>query len=85
ESYTANNLNPATTEFQLDVPDYILHNASVRYLGDDWGATLGMRNIADEEPPRISTGLLNLVGNAPLYSGYDYRGREIFLNLTKNF
>jgi len=27
----------------------------------------------------------NRVGNAPLYSGYDYLGRTAFVNLTKSF
>lgn len=85
ESYTINGLNPATTPFDLDVPDYYLHNASLRYTGEDWGFTLGVRNIADETPPEISYGVTNRVGNSPLYSGYDYRGREVFMNVSRSF
>ncbi|MFY7759143.1 TonB-dependent receptor domain-containing protein [Aquidulcibacter sp.] len=86
ESYTYYGLNKSTTPFILDVPDYYLHNASIRYTAKKWGATLGVRNISDETPPQISsTALYNRIANVPLYSGYDYRGREVFLNLTASF
>jgi len=29
--------------------------------------------------------LYNRVGNAPLYSGYDYIGRTYFVNISKSF
>jgi len=46
-----------------------------------------VRNFADKEPPTISpgAGIYNTVGNAPLYSGYDYFGRTFFVNLSKKF
>ena len=77
-----------TSTFKLDTPDYFLHAASVQYKDTvgKWGATLGVRNIADTKPPMISAqGGYNRVGNAPLYSGYDYMGRRIFLNVSKSF
>ena len=78
----------ATSTFKLDTPDYFLHAASVQYKDTvgKWSATLGVRNIADTKPPMISAqGGYNRVGNAPLYSGYDYMGRRIFLNVSKSF
>jgi hypothetical protein len=44
-----------------------------------------VRNLADEAPPIISAGFYNRVGNSPLYSGYDYVGREYFLSMSYSF
>ncbi len=44
-----------------------------------------MRNFADRKPPTISQGIYNTVGNALLYSGFDYFGRSYFLNITRSF
>ncbi len=35
-------------------------------------------------PPRISAAV-NVIGNAPLHSGYDYRGRMVFVNTRFSF
>lgn len=75
----------AALGYDFEVPDYWLHNVSIQYRTDDWSATAGVRNLFNEEPPVISTGLYNLVGNAPLYSGYDMVGRTVFINLSKSF
>jgi outer membrane receptor protein involved in Fe transport len=57
----------------------------VQYTGEGWTATVGVRNLLNEDPPTISSGYYNRVGNAPLYSSYDYLGRTAFVNLTKSF
>ncbi|WP_370545360.1 TonB-dependent receptor domain-containing protein [Caulobacter sp. 17J80-11] len=85
QSYDYFGLNRATTAYDFDVPDYWTHNASVQYSADDWTATVGIRNIGDKEPPMISSGAYSRVGNAPLYSGYDYVGRTVFVNVSKSF
>ncbi|MEN5230402.1 TonB-dependent receptor plug domain-containing protein [Brevundimonas naejangsanensis] len=85
DSYDFYGLDPATTSYDFDVPDYWLHNTSVQYRGEGWTVTAGVRNLLNEDPPTISSGLYNRVGNAPLYSGYDYLGRTAFVNLTKSF
>lgn len=85
DSYDYYGLNPATTQYDLDVGDYWQHNASVQYSADGWTVTAGVRNLLNEDPPVISAGVYNRVGNAPLYSGYDYLGRTAFVNLTKSF
>ncbi|MNS45887.1 Vitamin B12 transporter BtuB [compost metagenome] len=75
----------ADNMYDFSVPDYYLHNASVQYTGEGWTVTAGVRNLLNEDPPTISSGYYNRVGNAPLYSGYDYLGRTAFVNLTKSF
>ena len=77
--------DPATSTFKMDTPNYYLHNYSVQYTGDKWSVTAGVRNAADKKPPSISQGFANRVGNAPLYSGFDYIGRSFFVNVNKSF
>ena len=85
ESYTYYEEDPITSIYDLAVDDYWLHNASVQYTNNNWTVTAGVRNILNEDPPTISAGVYNRVGNAPLYSGYDYLGRTAFINLVKSF
>nr|WP_303649477.1 TonB-dependent receptor [Asticcacaulis machinosus] len=86
QSYDLYGINPATSTLYLETPNYFLHRASVQYKTDDWTATVGMRNIENELPPFVSTHpLVNRVGNSPLYSSYDYKGREVFVSFTKSF
>ncbi len=88
ESYDYFGLDEATTPFQFRVPNYYLHHMSVQYTNEEseWAATVGVRNMFDEEPPQtVSSGAYNKVGNTTLYSGYDYVGREFFVNITKGF
>lgn len=75
----------AASGYDFSVPSYTLQSASVQYRAEDWTATAGIRNLTDETPPIISAGAYNRVGNAPLYSGYDYFGRSVFVNISKRF
>jgi iron complex outermembrane recepter protein len=85
-SYEYLDEDPATSTFKLDVPNYYLQTVSVRYKANKWEVTAGVRNIADVKPPTISAqSVYNRVGNAPLYSGYDYVGRTGFLTLSASF
>jgi iron complex outermembrane receptor protein len=69
----------------LEVPDYFLHSASVQFnVAENFELTAGVRNLFDKQPPRISAAV-NTVGNAPLYSGYDYVGRSFFVNTAFKF
>ena len=77
--------DPATSTYKMDTPTYILHHLSLQYTGDKWSATAGVRNLADKKPPSISQGFATRVGNAPLYSGFDYFGRTFFVNVSKTF
>ena len=72
--------------YQMEINDYFLHNVSMRYSGDKWSVTAGVRNLADKDPPSgISTGAATVIGNSLLSSSYDYLGRSYFLNFTKSF
>ncbi len=86
-SYDYYGEDPATSRFKLDTPAYFLHSMSLTYSDtvSKWKATLGVRNLMDKKPPVISSGVYNRVGNAPLYSGYDYMGRRVFVNVSKTF
>ena len=84
-SYAFYEEDPATSTYKMDTPSYSLHNVSVQYTGDKWSVIVGVRNVADKVPPSISQGFANRVGNAPLYSGFDYFGRTFFVNVQKSF
>ncbi|WP_300974752.1 TonB-dependent receptor [Sphingomonas sp. LHG3406-1] len=69
--------------YYLETKDYFLHNASVQFnVAERYEFTVGVRNIFDKAPPRITAGIFNSVGNAPLYSGYDLVGRTFFANVN---
>lgn len=68
--------------YDFKVEDNWLHYASLTYKGDKFSIVGGVRNIFDTEPPKISAGYFNRVGNSPLYSGYDFVGRTFFLTFT---
>jgi outer membrane receptor protein involved in Fe transport len=86
DSYAYLEEDPATSTYKLNTPNYLTHTLAVGYKGDKWEATLGVRNFTDVKPPQISAQAgYNRVGNAPLYSGYDYVGRTVYLNASKTF
>lgn len=71
--------------YQIEVPDYFLHSASVQFdIADNFEMTLGVRNLFDKQPPKITV-YYTTIGNAPLYSGYDYTGRQWFINTNFKF
>ena len=68
----------------------IYHALSVSRTFENSGilARLGVANLLDEEPPRLTTldlGEVNTIGNSAFYSQYDWLGRRFFLQLTKTF
>ena len=72
-------------DFILETKDYFLHSASIQFdVAENYEFTFGVRNLFDRDPPRISAGV-TVIGNAPLYSGYDYTGRQFFANATFKF
>ena len=72
--------------YQMEIDDYFVHNLSVRYTGDKWAVTGGVRNVADKNPPGgVSAGATTVIGNTPLSSSYDYLGRTFFVNFSKSF
>ena len=65
------------------MPDYWLHTFAARYEEDRYSITGGIRNVFDKKPPKISAEdpFVNTIGNAPLQSGFDLRGRTFFINV----
>ncbi|MFM7349893.1 MAG: TonB-dependent receptor domain-containing protein [Erythrobacter sp.] len=83
-------IDPATLQdlrdnYKLEVPAYFLHNASVQFnAAERLQLTVGVRNIFDTEPPRVSA-YDTTIANAPLVSLYDFQGRTFFVNTTVQF
>jgi iron complex outermembrane receptor protein len=64
------------------------HSISATKEIEDWEITIGVANVTDEAPPRVSVqnlGQITTVGQAPFTSNYDFVGRRGFLNVTKRF
>lgn len=68
-------------------PGTAYHSLSFGYDFEDSGIStvLGVRNLTDKAPPRISTGMGTKIGNSAFYSQYDFVGRSYFLNLKYDF
>ncbi|MDR2215140.1 MAG: TonB-dependent receptor [Nevskiaceae bacterium] len=72
--------------YDFKTSDYFVHAISARYTSDEnWEITAGIRNVWNAKIPTISSLVYNRVGNAPLYSEYDYVGRRAFVTVTKKF
>lgn len=65
------------------------HSLSTSYRADDhaWEITVGVANLTDEEPPKVSTyrSELRSIGDAAGYSQYDLLGRRMFADFTYRF
>ncbi|MDO9369886.1 MAG: TonB-dependent receptor [Sphingopyxis sp.] len=68
--------------YQFATPNYFTHSASIRWKIDNFTLTAGVKNFTDKEPPQISAYVFNRLGNSPLYSGFDFTGRTMFVNFT---
>jgi len=71
--------------YYLETKNYFLHSASVQFdVAKRYQFTVGVRNLFDRDPPRITAGSpsYTVIGNAPLYSGYDFQGRTFFANVN---
>lgn len=70
----------------LEADGYVLHQLSVQFnVQKKYQFTFGVRNLLDTKPPRITSIGFTTIGNAPLYSGYDYVGRSFFANVNVKF
>lgn len=79
------NVDTLNNFYVIETPSYFLHNASVQFnVNKKFELTLGVRNIFDTDPPEVTV-YYTTIGNAPLYSGYDYTGRTVFVNTTFKF
>lgn len=66
----------------------VYHSLSLTREFESWKVTLGVANLTDLSPPRVSTnnrGEITTIGQAPFTSNYDYVGRRIFFNVSKTF
>jgi iron complex outermembrane receptor protein len=91
---TPTNPNPTSPIFgtrvcrDLIAESKVYHSLSITREIEDWKITVGIANLFDEEPPRVSTnnlGEISTVGQAPFTSNYDFVGRRGFLSVTKKF
>jgi iron complex outermembrane receptor protein len=72
----------------LTAPMTFYHSISATKEIEDWTITLGIANLTDQAPPRMSVqnlGEVSTVGQSPFTSNYDYQGRRGFLSVTKKF
>jgi iron complex outermembrane recepter protein len=72
--------------YYLEVPSYFLHSLSFQLnVAKQYQFTAGVRNLFNTQPPKITAIGYSTIGNAPLYSGYDYVGRTLFANVNFKF
>ncbi len=77
------------TNLVLGTKPVFYHSLSVSYELEDLGveAQLGVRNLFNEEPPRVSGAAPDFLqlGGSVIESQYDVFGRTFFLNVSKSF
>ena len=73
--------------YDFKVGDYLTHRASLRLETERFGFVVGVRNLFNKQPPKISTDnpLVNTVSNVPIQGGYDFLGRTFFINGRVSF
>lgn len=70
----------------VDIGKYRLHSASLYYYGDRWTLGAGVRNVFDEDPPRVDFNApLRVQSGTPIGLGYDINGRTYFINIATKF
>lgn len=75
---------------KLKAESVIYHSLSASYAWDNGlTALLGMANVTDEKPPRMTSwrtsNEVDVVGQSAFYSQYDWLGRRVFLNVKMEF
>lgn len=85
EEYTYNGIDPAESIFILDTGSVSYHSLSARFTSENWSAQVGVTNLTDEDPPIVSDVLQALAGGAAFYTGYDLRGRSVYLDFSMEF
>ncbi|WP_197018430.1 TonB-dependent receptor domain-containing protein [Sphingomonas sp. URHD0057] len=73
--------------YKVNVEQRFYHNASVtqRFAGDRYELTVGVANLFDTKPPRISTPAVVNIGQVPAVSQYDWLGRRLFFSAKARF
>lgn len=86
--FTPNGRVPGTNVFCRDVgfaKEQFLHTASIRYRGDMFDVLAGVSNIFNTAPPLVDSSEVLAIGNTAIGSGYDYDGREFFVQVQMKF
>ncbi|MGJ8561425.1 MAG: TonB-dependent receptor domain-containing protein [Litorimonas sp.] len=67
--------------------DYFVHNVGFSYNNEDqdWGITLAVSNVFDNNPPKVDSAEVTSVANSAIGYGYDLEGRKFFVQLRKGF
>ncbi|MEE4216554.1 MAG: TonB-dependent receptor [Xanthomonadales bacterium] len=66
-----------------DIDEYWLHSASFYWYGDTFTIGAGIRNVFDEEPPKVDGNeVWNSINNRPIGIGYNLMGRSYFVNFV---
>ena len=65
----------------------LYHSLSVFYRSADWDLLVGLDNVFDRDPPKISTGVgSSRYGNTPAFATqYDWFGRSLFARFNYRF
>ncbi|HET7709630.1 MAG TPA: TonB-dependent receptor, partial [Sphingomicrobium sp.] len=75
--------------FDMNVPATFYHSASIsKEIGKKFELTLGLSNIFDTRPPRISVvgnNIVSMMGPVVATSQYEFVGRRVFLNVMRRF
>lgn len=59
---------------------------SVHYKQPKWSVLVGIRNLFDIEPPKVSTGTVSRYGNVPAFATqYDLLGRSLYARFNYKF
>ena len=81
--------DPSTDPEDLRTGKYFTHTLAVQYSARNGvQVTLGVSNFTDAKPERVSVatnGSISRIGNYFNYSGYDFIGRSLFLDVSKKF
>ncbi len=77
-------LNGETVTFVDETPWTTYHTVSAGFDYESFDFIVGIANVFDKEPPKISASGFEL-GNAARHSQYDFVGRRAFANIRYNF
>lgn len=87
------NLDEVTTYFgrpnsrrDITADSALYHNVSVRFEQPNWNILVGIRNVLDKAPPRVSSGVATRYGNSPAFATqYDWFGQSLFVRYNHKF
>lgn len=73
--------------YDIKAGSRLYHAFSVRYATDKWSAVVGLTNLFDTDPPKMSNGGGSTrLGTVPLFaSQYDWYGRSLFARFAYRF